>query len=277
MKKRLIGVLMLVMMILTIITPPQLSQAATVKISKKKATMEVDSVLTLKISGTDSKVTWKSSAKKIAKVSSKGKVTALKEGTATITATVNSKKYTCVVTVVDSNKETVEPTLTPEPTPTPDPEKKIVDVDITPDNWLDYFEIVHKEIWSYNAFDEFSGFYIKTSIVLKDEYAKRLAKDSSIKFEISYVVGNISASINPVDKSYIIYENTFRESKGDAVRKTMRTVYIRAPKDNSRTETDAVLLLYLPESSFNQKNSEIWWYDRFNAERMQGTLYLYEE
>lgn len=83
-------------------------QAATVKISKAKATMEVDSVLTLKISGTEDTIKWTSSKKSIAKVSSKGKVTAVKEGTTTITATVNSKKYKCVVTVVDSNKETAK-------------------------------------------------------------------------------------------------------------------------------------------------------------------------
>lgn len=93
------------MILLTLIVPPEMSEAA-VKISKKKATMEVDSVLTLKISGTDSKVAWKTSNKKIATVK-KGKVTAKAEGTATITATVDSKKYTCNVTVVDSNKEEV--------------------------------------------------------------------------------------------------------------------------------------------------------------------------
>ena len=40
-----------------------------------------------------------SSNKKVATVTSKGKVTAKKKGTATITATVSGKKYTCKVTV----------------------------------------------------------------------------------------------------------------------------------------------------------------------------------
>ena len=45
-------------------------------------------------------VTWTSFSKKVAKVSNKGKVTALKKGTATITAKTSSgKKVTCKVTV----------------------------------------------------------------------------------------------------------------------------------------------------------------------------------
>ncbi len=50
----------------------------------------------------------------IATVTSKGVITAKSEGSATITATYDEKKYTCKVTVVDSNKEEkLEPTPTP--------------------------------------------------------------------------------------------------------------------------------------------------------------------
>ena len=49
---------------------------------------------------TDKTVTWKSSDKTVAKVEN-GKVTALKEGTATITATAGSKSATCEVTVTN--------------------------------------------------------------------------------------------------------------------------------------------------------------------------------
>lgn len=75
------------------------AQAATVKLNKTKLTLEVGKSYTLKISGTKSKVTWSSSDKTIATVSSKGVVKAKKAGKATITAKVGSKKYKCTVTV----------------------------------------------------------------------------------------------------------------------------------------------------------------------------------
>jgi hypothetical protein len=76
------------------------AEAATVKISESKLTMEIAATTTLKVTGTKSKVTWKSSNEKVASVTSKGVVTAQSEGTAKITATVNKKNYTCTVTVI---------------------------------------------------------------------------------------------------------------------------------------------------------------------------------
>jgi len=75
------------------------AEAAAVKLSTTNATVYTGSTLTLKISGTSSKVTWTTSSKKIATVSSKGVVTGVKAGTTTVTATVGGKKYNCKVTV----------------------------------------------------------------------------------------------------------------------------------------------------------------------------------
>lgn len=94
------------MMVLAIVSPSILpvsgtavAKAAAVKLSKKEITLEVGKSQTLKITGTKQKVTWASSKKTVAVVSSTGKVTAKKAGAAVITATVNKKKYTCKVTV----------------------------------------------------------------------------------------------------------------------------------------------------------------------------------
>ncbi len=77
----------------------EVAYAATVKLTKKALTLETGKTSTLKITGTSAKVTWSSSNKAVATVSTKGVVSAKKAGTATITATVNKKKYTCKVTV----------------------------------------------------------------------------------------------------------------------------------------------------------------------------------
>ena len=106
--KRILSVVLV--MLLCIGLMPSTAKAAT-NISKAKATMEVDSTLKLKINESKNKTTWKSNKSSIASVKSDGTVTAKKEGQAVITATVSGKKYTCTVTVVDSNKASEEKSL----------------------------------------------------------------------------------------------------------------------------------------------------------------------
>jgi hypothetical protein len=100
---KLKALLMITIMLTTMILPSSV-QAATVKISKAKATMEIDSTLVLKVTGTKSAVKWSTSKKSVATISTAGMVTAKIEGEATITATVLDHEYTCSITVVDSNK-----------------------------------------------------------------------------------------------------------------------------------------------------------------------------
>lgn len=71
----------------------------TPNISKKSITLQKGQTFTLKVNGTNQKVTWKSSNKNIATVSNKGKVTAKKKGSVIITAKVGNQKYKCKVTV----------------------------------------------------------------------------------------------------------------------------------------------------------------------------------
>lgn len=73
--------------------------AATVKLNYKSITLEVGKSKTLSVSGTKSKVTWYTSKKSVATVSSKGKVTAKAPGTATIYAKVAGKRLSSRVTV----------------------------------------------------------------------------------------------------------------------------------------------------------------------------------
>lgn len=94
--KRILSVVLVMLLCIGLI--PNTASAA-VKINKKSITLDVGETTTLKISGTKSKVTWTSNKKAVATVSNSGKVTAKKEGQATITAKVDSKKYTCKVTV----------------------------------------------------------------------------------------------------------------------------------------------------------------------------------
>jgi hypothetical protein len=77
------------------------AEAATIKLNKTKLTLDLGMSYTLKAPGTSNSIKWTSGNTKIVKVTSKGKITALAEGTATITASVGSKKLSCKVSVTD--------------------------------------------------------------------------------------------------------------------------------------------------------------------------------
>ena len=94
-KKRML--LLLSIMIMVLVFPAAAS--AKTSINKKKATLEIGQTTSLKMLGSSKKATWSSSKKSVAVVSKKGVVTAKKAGTATITAKVGGKKYTCKVIV----------------------------------------------------------------------------------------------------------------------------------------------------------------------------------
>lgn len=75
------------------------AEAAAVKLNITKAAIYTGNTIGLKISGVSSKISWTSSSSKTATVSSKGIVTGIKAGNATITALTGGKKYTCSITV----------------------------------------------------------------------------------------------------------------------------------------------------------------------------------
>lgn len=83
------------------LSAPVVASAATqkVKLNATKKTLTEGKTFTLKVSGTKKTVTYSSSKKSVATVTKKGKVTAKKAGSATITAKVDGKKYSCKVTV----------------------------------------------------------------------------------------------------------------------------------------------------------------------------------
>lgn len=107
--KRIIAFLLAVSLVLGFTPETTVTYAAKkMALNKKKITLQVGSSTTLKVKNTKKKVTWKSSNKKVAIVSKKGKVTALKKGTAKITAKVSGKKFTCNVNVVKKKKSTTQ-------------------------------------------------------------------------------------------------------------------------------------------------------------------------
>lgn len=81
-----------------------------ISLSKKSIVLIKGQSKTLKVKHATGDKKWKSSNKKVAKVSKKGKVTAKKTGKATITVTANGQQKKCKVKVEDPtlNKQSVE-------------------------------------------------------------------------------------------------------------------------------------------------------------------------
>lgn len=99
MKKKGKLLFLLLMLVFAMIMPTQAQ--AKLKISKKTVTLIKGQTTTLKVKGAKRKAKWTSSKKRVAAVNQKGKVTAKKKGTTTITAQINGKKLKCKVKVED--------------------------------------------------------------------------------------------------------------------------------------------------------------------------------
>ena len=85
-------------------------EAAVVKLSTKKITLEIGETYQLELKGTEDSVKWKSKKKAVATVSKNGTITAKKEGKANIIATIDGQKYKCQVRVVRPENPYLEET-----------------------------------------------------------------------------------------------------------------------------------------------------------------------
>lgn len=82
----------------------------TPSLAKSSLTVNVGSSYNLTVKGNTQKVTWSTSNKKVATVTSKGKITGKKAGTATISAKVTGKTMKCKVTVKKKSAATTATT-----------------------------------------------------------------------------------------------------------------------------------------------------------------------
>jgi len=89
--------------------PATVQAAAKIELNKTNATVCVGQTVKLKVTNyASSKVTWTSSNKKIATVTSSGKVKGIKAGTVTITAKVGKKTVKATITVAKHKWKKVE-------------------------------------------------------------------------------------------------------------------------------------------------------------------------
>lgn len=100
-RKKIPIVMMVILLICSINIYIDSKASGKVQLNQSKITLTVGSNYTLVLKKATSKITWKTSNKSVATISDKGKISAKKVGTATITAKSNNKIYHCKVTVVE--------------------------------------------------------------------------------------------------------------------------------------------------------------------------------
>lgn len=101
-RKRKIIIVIMIFLTIAVFCLPQKTYAAKIRLSEKKLAMIQYGTFKLELQKnqkTLKKVQWTSSKPKVAKVSKKGKVTALKPGTCRIKARYGNKVYKCKITV----------------------------------------------------------------------------------------------------------------------------------------------------------------------------------
>lgn len=113
--KKAISFLLVMTLLVIFAFTDHVSAAKTVSLNKTSGTIKVGDTLKLKLKNAKGKISWSSSNKKVASVTSKGKVTALKAGKTNIIAENEGKKYKCVLKV-KSKKENTEQTKQPKKT-----------------------------------------------------------------------------------------------------------------------------------------------------------------
>ena len=147
-KKRILKECFMILVMLVLIVPINANASSKIKLNKTNLTLEVGKTATLKLTGSTAKK-WSSTDKKVASVSSKGKVKAKKEGTATIKAkATNGKTYKCKVTVKEKEVEKINNSY-PDTSNYTKEEKEILDI----------FETTLRN----------AGFYKTTDVMTKEE------------------------------------------------------------------------------------------------------------
>lgn len=77
-----------------------------IRLNKTRLTLVKGRSFLLKLKGTKKRAKWSSDKKAVASITNAGKVIGKKNGIAIITATLNGKKYKCIVMVLSNNQET---------------------------------------------------------------------------------------------------------------------------------------------------------------------------
>ena len=152
-------------------------------------------------------------------------------------------------------------------------EKIPKEVEITVDNWQEYFEIVEVPVWVFNDFDEIEGCYgIITSLCLKEEFVEKgVSEKTNLAFEYTATRHVVPFEADLENKEVTLGEPY--ETQSEEVTKT--TSYKAA---STMSDSDKAIYEYTAEYPviahllFSATGSATYQLENVSFTRIEGTL-----
>lgn len=150
-------------------------------------------------------------------------------------------------------------------------------VEITMDNWQEYFEVVPSEKWETNGFGEATSLIFRQSLRLKDGYKDKIVSGptttnygfSQIAVEFGYNVTHYSVSVDWTNQTYVQGAVHNENAYSGGAKTVIRTLSFNPVQTSWEFLRDEIATYsYDPAMA-------IW--DSIEVLRIQGTLYLKDE
>ena len=156
---------------------------------------------------------------------------------------------------------------------------ELIEVKITMDNYLDYFNIDLMDYWNVNNFGEGEDLIIFYGLTIKDDYSNRLTnlENTQIDIECKYSTTNHKCEYDLKNMTYTIQEPGepyFNESNKTQVSSFTGDDLLNHPYGSAPIATSSVFY-YMPPDSSNKIDS-IRTFDDIEILRIQGSIFLTE-
>lgn len=144
-------------------------------------------------------------------------------------------------------------------------------IEITAENWDEYFEITEKGNFNKDAFGDFSSFYLSQYISLKEEYVDRVSTNlSDVVMELDFTYGKKGCQVDGANETYTLTDS-YEVSEYDYDSSAYKLTYGSIDEEEYYRAT-------IMSGSWNKENGYI---DNYRTEpqvlRVQGSLYLLKE
>ena len=156
-----------------------------------------------------------------------------------------------------------------DPTKEEKKKEKVKAIDITLDNWQEYFELVEEAELYKNAFGEITEGYIYDCLKLKDNYKFALEKETSVAIECRYDKVWRYIEIN-TETGEIKVGDIVPDSETQGMSGSMEEEYTET-RTISNEETEGIMI-----GSCTSMGEMQTFVTDFEMLRVQGTLYILE-